>query len=108
MAGLDAQWTGFCDGRSVAELRMVWQLGGIFGHSQEPTWQILHGYRIRIDGDPIVNMRLSFAPADFDTFDIGTTTAMPAVNAIPAVVAAPSGVLSTVDLPLVTARHRPR
>ena len=70
-----------------------------------PTWPILHAYRLRIDGDPNVNLKLSFAPDDFETFDIGTTTAMPAVNAIPAIVAADPGVLGTADLPIVTARH---
>jgi hypothetical protein len=50
-------------------------------------------------------LKLSFAPDDFESFDIGTTTAMPAVNAIPAVVAAAPGVRSTTDLPLVAARH---
>jgi hypothetical protein len=41
-------------------------------------------------------------------FDIGTTTAMPAINAVTAVVAAPSGVLSPAELPVVTARGRVR
>ena len=51
-------------------------------------------------------MPRNFAPDDFETFDIGTTTtAMPAVNAIPAVVAAPPGVLPTASLPLITAPH---
>ena len=45
------------------------------------------------------------APDDFETFDIGTTTAMPAVNAIPAIVDADPGVLGAADLPIVTARH---
>jgi 2,4-diaminopentanoate dehydrogenase len=106
MAGLDARWRGLAAGESVAEFRMVWKLGSIFGYSQDPEWEILHGYRIRIDGDPNVNLRLSFAPDDFASFDIGTTTAMPAVNAIPAIVAAAPGVLGTADLPLVTSRHR--
>jgi hypothetical protein len=105
MAGLDARWKGTVGGESVIELRMVWELGGIFGHEQEPIWMVLHGYRIRIEGDPNVNMRLSFAPDDFSAFDIGSTTAMPAINAIPAVVAAPAGVLTPADLPLITARH---
>jgi hypothetical protein len=105
VAGLDARWRGRFDGDVVAELRTVWELGGIFGHAQLPRWEILHGYRIRLDGDPNVNLRLSFAPDDFGNFDIGTTTSMPAVNAVPAVVAGPPGVLGVADLPLVTARH---
>jgi hypothetical protein len=48
--------------------------------------------------------RMSFRPDDFNNFDIGTTTAMPAINAVTAVVAAPSGVRSIAELPIVTAR----
>jgi hypothetical protein len=107
VAALDATWRGVAGGDTVAELRMVWKLGSMLGFTEEPDWPILHGYRIRVDGDPNVNLRLSFAPERYQTFDIGTTTAMPAVNAIPAVVAAAPGVLSTTDLPLVTARHVP-
>ena len=105
VAGLDARWTGLAAGATVIELRMVWELGGIFGHRQQPRWKLLHGYHIQIDGDPNVTLDLSFAPEDFATFDIGTTTAMPAINAIAAVVAAAPGVLGTTDLPLVTARY---
>ena len=97
VAGLDARWRGLVAGESVVEFRMVWKLGSIYGHAQDPEWDILHGYRIRIDGDPNVNMRLSFAPDDFESFDVGTTTAMPAINAISAVVAAAPGVLGIAE-----------
>ncbi|MEY2399796.1 MAG: hypothetical protein QOJ00_2970 [Actinomycetota bacterium] len=106
VAGLDATWQGLHRGDVVAELRTQWTLGSIFGHAQNPEWKLLYGYRIRITGEPNVNLKLSFAPDDFEQFDIGTTTAMPAINAIPAVVAAPPGVLATTDLPLVTARSK--
>lgn len=105
VAALDTTWRGTLDGDAVVELRMIWRLGSIFGHLDEPAWPILHGYRLRIEGDPNVNLKLAFAPDDFATFDIGTTTAMPAINAIPAVVAAAPGVLQTANLPLVSARH---
>lgn len=88
-------------------MRTQWTLGGIFGHRQEPEWRLLNGYRIRVDGDPNLDLKLTFAPDDFRTFDTGTTTCMPAVNAIPAVVAAPAGVLATADLPIVAARGVP-
>ena len=106
VAGLDATWLGSADGQVVAELRTQWCLGSIFGHAQDPDWHLLHGYRIRVTGDPNLDIRLSFAPDDLETFDIGTTTCMPAINAIPAVVAALPGVLTTADLPLVCARGR--
>jgi hypothetical protein len=105
VSAIDCRWSGIVAGETVVELQMVWRLGSIFGHRDDPEWSILHAYRIRIDGDPNVNLKVSFAPDDFATFDIGTTTAMPAINAILAVVAARPGVLSTAELPLVTARH---
>lgn len=104
VAGVDATWTGSSAGSTVAELRTTWTLGSVLGHRQEPEWRLAFGYLVEITGDPNVKLTLSFAPADFDDFDIGTTTAMPAVNAIPAVVAAPPGVCTPLGLPLVTAR----
>jgi hypothetical protein len=104
VAGIDATWIGKSKGRSVAEMRTVWTLGSLLGHQQEPAWTLLNGYRIQIDGEPQVKLLLSFRPGDLTNFDVGTTTAMPAVNAIPAVVAARPGVMSVADLPLITGR----
>jgi hypothetical protein len=104
VCGVDATWTGRSQGHAITELRTVWTLGGLFGARQEPDWKLLHGYRIDVRGEPNVKVKLSFQPDDFANFDIGTTTAMPAVNAIAAVVAAPSGVRSVAELPIVTAR----
>jgi 2,4-diaminopentanoate dehydrogenase len=106
VCGVDATWTGTSDGSPIAEMRTIWTLGGLFGARQEPEWKILHGYRIDVKGEPNVTLKLSFRPDDFANFDIGTTTAMPAVNAITAVVAAASGVRSVADLPIVTAQVR--
>lgn len=104
VAGIDATWTGTRGGQPIADLRTTWTLGTILGHPQEPEWKLANGYLIDITGDPNVRLKMSFAPADFETFDIGTTTAMPAVNAIPAVVGAAPGVFTPLDLPLITAR----
>lgn len=104
VAGVDATWTGSRAGAVVAELRTTWTLGSVLGHRQNPEWRLAFGYLVEITGDPNVKLKMSFAPSDFETFDIGTTTAMPAVNAIPAVVAAPAGVCTPLDLPLITAR----
>jgi hypothetical protein len=54
-----------------------------------------------------VRLKLQFRPDDFANFDIGTTTAMPAVNAIAELCAAPPGVLAPTDLRLITARGVP-
>lgn len=106
VCGVDATWTGKSSGSAIAEMRTVWTLGSLFGARQEPEWKLLHGYRIDVIGEPNVSLKLAFRPDDFATFDIGTTTAMPAINAVGAVVSAPSGVLSVADLPIVTARGR--
>ncbi|MDO3333915.1 NAD(P)H-dependent amine dehydrogenase family protein [Mycobacteroides abscessus] len=104
VAGLDARWSGSARGTVVAELRTTWTLGSMLGHPQDPEWKLENGYVVRVEGDPNVKLTMSFAPADFETFDIGTTTAMPAVNAIPAVVGAAAGVCTPLDLPIVAAR----
>jgi 2,4-diaminopentanoate dehydrogenase len=106
VCGIDALWTGHSDGASIVEMRTVWTLGSIFGAPQEPEWKLLQGYQIDVKGDPNVRLKLSFRPDDFMNFDIGTTTAMPAINAVTAVVAAPSGVRSVAELPIVTAQGR--
>jgi 2,4-diaminopentanoate dehydrogenase len=106
VAGVDALWTGSRAGRPISELRTTWTLGSVLGHRQNPEWKLANGYLIGITGDPDVKLKMSFMPSDFEKFDVGTTTAMPAVNAIPAVVAAPPGVLTPLDLPIITSRSR--
>jgi 2,4-diaminopentanoate dehydrogenase len=106
VCGVDATWTGRSAGATVAEMRTIWTLGGMSGAGQEPEWKLLNGYRIDVKGEPNVTVKLAFRPDDFLRFDIGTTTAMPAVNAITAVVAARPGVRSIAELPIVTARAR--
>lgn len=108
VAGVDAIWTGWSDGAVVSELRTTWTLGSILGHPQDPEWKLANGYLVRIDGDPDVRLNMSFAPADFQKFDIGTTTAMPAINAIPAAVGATPGVCTPLDLPVIAARASSR
>jgi 2,4-diaminopentanoate dehydrogenase len=108
VCGTDATWTGRSNGTPIVEMRTIWTLGSIFGAPQDPEWKLLNGYRIDVKGDPNVRLKLSFRPDDFMNFDIGTTTAMPAINAVTAVVAAPSGVRSVAELPIVAARGRLR
>jgi hypothetical protein len=108
VCGVDATWTGRSEGTQIAQMRTIWTLGGLSGAQQDPAWKLLHGYRIDVTGEPNVTLKLAFRPDDFTTFDIGTTTAMPAINAVTAVVAAPSGVRSIAELPMVTARGRVR
>jgi hypothetical protein len=67
-----------------------------------PNWPVEDGYVLEVEGDPSVRVRLQ--PMG-EHFDGATTTAMPVVNAIPQVVAAPAGIVNTADLPFVKGTH---
>jgi hypothetical protein len=108
VCGIDVLWTGRSNGTPVVEMRSTWTLGSIYGAAQEPEWKLLQGYQIDVKGDPNVRLKMSFRPDDFMNFDIGTTTAMPAINAVTAVVGAPSGVLSVAELPVIASRGKVR
>ena len=66
-----------------------------------------HGgsYRIEITGEPSYAMDICLSSPNGDHNHAGlVATAMRIVNAIPAVVAAPPGIVTTLDLPLVTGK----
>ena len=70
----------------------MWKLG----EDMTPNWPVTHGYVIEIEGEPGVRCRLEPLGEHFD----GTvTTAMPVVNAIPTVCAAPPGIVNQMELP---------
>jgi hypothetical protein len=104
VAGVAASWHGKVGGRSIVELRVKWKKG----QTLEPDWPIDFGYRIEIDGRPTIHTKLDILPPpDFEgtTFEdfmaLGMIlTAMPAINAIPTVVAAPPGIVTYTDAPL--------
>jgi hypothetical protein len=80
------------------------------GRTLEPDWPIEHGYVVDVQGQPCVRTKLEVYPAaDFvatsfaDYMVLGMImTALPAVDAIPAVCAAPPGIVTYLDLPLIT------
>ena len=82
------------------------------GRTLEPDWKVEHGYLVDIQGMPTVRTKLEvFPPPDFvaksfsDYMVLGMImTAMPAVNAIPAICNAKPGIRTYADLPLITAR----
>jgi hypothetical protein len=78
------------------------------GPTLEPDWQIEDGYLIEVDGQPTIRTRVQLLPppdfqattfADFMVLGM-IITAMPAINAIPQVVAAPPGIVTYADLSL--------
>ena len=71
-------------------------------------------YLIEIHRHPQVNLRVEVLPQDMasmsleDMLAIGSViTAMPVVNAIPAVIAARPGIITYADLPTQASRHLP-
>jgi hypothetical protein len=62
-------------------------------------------YRIELTGEPSYAMDICLSSRKGDHNHAGlVATAMRIVNAIPAVVAAPPGIVTTLDLPLVTGK----
>jgi hypothetical protein len=104
VAGVAASWQGRVRDRTVVELNVRWKKG----QTLEPDWTIEEGHVITVHGLPTVRSKLEYLPPpDFEatTFQdfmvIGMImTALPAVNAIPHVVAAPPGIVTYADLPL--------
>ena len=95
---------GVRGGRSVCVLEHVTRLRPDIG----PDWP--HppgqgGYRVIITGEPNYTLDLQMLATDGDHNTAGLkATAMRLVNAVPAVVAAPPGILTALDLPLITGR----
>lgn len=110
VAGVAASWQGRIGDRTVIELNVRWRKGS----SLVPDWTITEGHVITIDGRPTVTTRVEYLPppdfeaetfADFMVLGM-IMTAMPAIAAIPYVVAAPPGIASYVNLPMIMPRGR--
>jgi hypothetical protein len=104
VAGIAASWQGRVGDRTIVELRARWKKGPTL----EPDWPIEDGWVIEVAGRPTVTTKVGFLPppdfeattfADFMVLGM-IMTAMPAINAIPHVVAAPPGIVTYNDLPL--------
>jgi hypothetical protein len=105
VAGIDGRWRGRVAGRDLIILNYQW----VMGAHVDPTFKLRHGYFVEIDGEPGVRAQLQLVPppdwSEPGFMGLGMImTAMPAVNAIPAVVASPPGIATYSTLPLVTAR----
>ncbi len=103
-AALRFEVRGMRAGRAVVVLEHVTRLRDDIG----PDWPqpVGHGcYRVQITGEPNYTLDLQLLGTDGDHNTAGLkATAMRLVNAVPAVVAAPPGLLTALDLPLVTGR----
>lgn len=105
VAAVQGYHRGWVGSKNVVAVGFQWTMG----NHVEPPFKLAHGHVIRIDGRPSANIRIRvLPPADWDEpgyMGAGMIyTAMPAVNAVPAVVAAAPGVVTFKDLPLITGR----
>jgi 2,4-diaminopentanoate dehydrogenase len=109
VAGVYASWQGIVGGKTVIDLNVRWRKG----QTLEPDWKIdQDGWVIQIDGQPTVTTKVGFLPPPYfqaetiaDFMVLGhIMTAMPTINAIPAVVAAAPGIVTYTDLPLTLPR----
>jgi hypothetical protein len=104
VAGIYARWLGIVGGRTVVELSVRWRKGPTL----DPDWQVGMGHTIAITGMPSINLSVGFLPPpDFQATTMEefmalghVMTAVPAINAIPGVVAAAPGIVTYTDLPL--------
>lgn len=103
-AGLHFEVRGMRDGRPVVVLEHVTRLrDDIAPHWPQPAGQGC--YRVVVSGEPNYTCDLQLLGSDGDHNTAGLkATAMRLVNAVPAVVASPPGLLTALDLPLVTGR----
>lgn len=98
--GMHLNYVGMKDGKRLIEVATMTRLG----YAMEPDWKVQHGYQIDVTGEPSVQLR--FMKAD-DSDPAGIiATAMPAVNAIPHVLAAKPGLVVAGDLPVIAAAGR--
>jgi hypothetical protein len=109
VAGVAASWKGLVGDQALVEINVRWRKG----QTLEPDWKINQdGWVIQVDGRPTVTATIGFLPPpDFeaetmeDFMVLGhIMTAMPPINAIPAVVTAAPGIVTYNDLPLVLPR----
>jgi 2,4-diaminopentanoate dehydrogenase len=103
-AALHFEVRGMKEGRAVVVLEHVTRLRDDLA----PEWPQPAGqgcYRVTVTGEPNYTLDLQLLGSDGDHNTAGLkATAMRLVNAVPAVVEAPPGLLTALDLPLITGR----
>jgi hypothetical protein len=105
VAGQRWHWQGRRQGRTLVEIDALWTVGGEY----PPHWpRPQDGWTLTIEGDPSIRTHtLTLASFDRDVpvpehvRAASIATAMQALNAIPALCAAPPGIATMADLPLV-------
>lgn len=104
-AALRFEVIGLVDGAPAVVLEHVTRLrDDLCPHWPQPA-QEGGNYRIEVTGEPCYALDLCLSSPSGDHNHAGVlATAMRIVNAIPAVIAAPAGICTTIDLPLITGK----
>jgi len=106
VAGMDIRWDGLVAGVARLSIQVRWVVGARI----DPPWTVELGYVVEVEGNPNIRIKLDLWP-DGDLASMGVDefrqvgmriTAVPAVNAIPAVCAAEAGIRNYADLPVIT------
>jgi hypothetical protein len=110
VAGQWSSWRGLVGEQAVFDFEVVWRMGDTLDIDLSGD----EGYDITIEGEP--ELRIHWTQRFGDSAGVNrvsnylegalVATAMAAVNAIPVVCAAPPGLRTFVDLPLITASGR--
>jgi len=105
VAAVQGYHRGWVGERNVISVGFQWTMG----YHVDPPFRLAHGHVIKIDGRPGARIKVQVQPgSDWDEpgyMGLGMIyTAMPAVNAVPLVVAAQPGIVTLKDLPLITGR----
>jgi 2,4-diaminopentanoate dehydrogenase len=102
MGAMRFRLAGVVDGEERLILEHITRMG----EQSAPGWprhpSPLGGYRVIVDGMPTYTVDIEMHGRGDNLRGLTYATVMRELNAIPAVIAAPPGLLSTLDLPLVT------
>jgi len=101
MGGMRFKLAGIVDGEERIILEHITRMG----EGSAPDWpkhpSPLGGYRVILEGMPTYTVDIEMHGRGSNMRGLTYATVMRELNAIPAVIAAPPGLLSTLDLPLV-------
>lgn len=108
VAGQHYEWTGWAGGKPLITYHCFWTMGD---ENIEPRWNAgVSGYRIRIEGDPPMEVTMARPAAAEGVQYLGLPwTAMAGVNVIPAVCDAAPGIVTHFELgvPILRGLFRP-
>ncbi|MGA2519317.1 MAG: dihydrodipicolinate reductase [Acidimicrobiales bacterium] len=109
VAGIDVVWEVLADGRPVVQMHSRF----VLTTELDTGWRVEHGYKVEVDGDPRLTVKLEIWPdlddlAGFTVEEMHAIgmriSAVPAVNAVRAVCAAAPGIRTYADIPVPSGR----